>query len=147
MLLISLPITTTLFICHNLAISSFNKRYFLIFFCSLSHTLVSLLYNQCLFLYFINYHSIWSSGFYHVSHCMVKSHRILNFLFSTMLSGSCSYQSLALLNPILHCHASVCTPFGQVCHNVLIIWDIVSFLVPYIVQRSDSGVLSILYLI
>ena len=32
------------------------------------------------------------------SQCMVKYHRILKFLFSTTPSGSCSYQSLALLN-------------------------------------------------
>ena len=39
-------------------------------------------------------------------HCMVKSHRILKFSFSTTPSGSCSYQRLALLNP----------SFSQNCH-------------------------------
>ena len=68
-------ITTTFFICHNLAISLFNKMYFSIFSCFLSHTFVS-------------------AG-------IATSIIIISFftLSTTTISGSCSYQSLALLNP------------------------------------------------
>ena len=91
-------ITTTFFICHNLAVSSFNKLHFSIFSCSLSYTLVSpgiATSIIIIFLYFISYHNIWSSAFYHV----ITLYGEIFVVFLTTLSDSCSYQSLALLNP------------------------------------------------
>ena len=85
---------------------------------------------------------------------MVKSHRILKFLFSTTLSGSCSYQSLALLNPSVSQNRQDLPTlsclrlysFSARLPYSLTIGDIVSFLVPHILQRGNSAVLSILYL-
>ena len=54
--------------------------------------IVSLIYNHCLYLVFWPLscnHTVW----------MVKSHKILKFSFSTTFFITCSYQSLALLNP------------------------------------------------
>ena len=96
----------TFFICHNLAISSFNKLYFSIFSCSLitysCHCYLLVLphlYNHCLFLYLINYHNIWSSGFYHVITLYGEIPQnfeifVFNYIFRFMF-----IQSFALLNP------------------------------------------------
>ena len=113
-------ITTTFFICYNLAISSFNKLSFLIFSLSLSHTLKSpdiAMPDHCLFLYFINYRNIWSSGFYHVIILYGEIWKSLKFLFSATLSESCSYQKFALLNPSFsqNCHYTYLSTLSCLC--------------------------------
>ena len=122
-------ITTTFFICYNLAISSFNKLSFLIFSLSQSHTLKSLdivMPDHCLFLYFINYCNIWSSGFYHVIILYGEIERVWNFCFQLHFLSHVHTKSLlywilashktAIIHIFLHYHTFVCTPFRQVCH-------------------------------
>ena len=91
-----------------------------------------------IFLYFINYHNtsiMWL-------HCMVKFHRILKFLFSATLSGSCH----ALFSPSFsqNCQCTYLPTLSCLClysfwasmSHSLTVWDIVSFLVPHILQRG-----------
>ena len=93
----------TFFICHNLAVLLFIKLYFSIFSRSLSHTHVSPgIATPITIISFFTLSTTTISGLLASimwSHCMVKSHRILNFYFLIALSGSCSYQNLPLLNP------------------------------------------------
>ena len=139
----TIGITTTFFICHNLATSSFKKLYFLMFSCSLSHTLVSPYFVFTLATTVIS--GLLTSFMW--LYCIVKSHRILKFSLSTTLSGSCSYQSLALLNPSLsQNYQCIHLPILS-CLYLYSFWaslphslNIVSFLVPHIQQRSELAV-------
>ena len=119
-------ITTTFLICYNLAILSFNKPYFSMFSHPLLHTLTSPGIATSIII--VSFFTLSTTTISPImwSHCMMKSHRILKFLFSTTLSGSCSYKALPYgilafqktgnVHNFLHYHASVCTLFGQVCH-------------------------------
>ena len=132
-------ITMTFFLCHNLAISTFNKLCFLIFSHSFSHTRVSPGTAASI---------ITLDG---------KIPSKFEKFVSTTLSGSCSYQTCSsLLNPSFSqsCQCTCLPALSCLClysfwaslPHWLTIWDVVSFFVPHVLQRGDLAVLSISYL-
>ena len=136
--------------------------YFSIFSRSLSHTLMSpgIAASIIIVFFFTLSTTAISSLLVSImwSYSLKKSHRIFKFLFWTTLSGSCSYQSLALLNasfshncqftyfPTVLCLYLYCF-WASLPLSLTIIWDIVSFLVPHMLQKGEPLVLLILYLI
>ena len=155
-------ITKTFFLSHNQEILFFNKRYFSIFSRSLSHILVYP--DTATYIIFDSFFTLSTTSISGLllasiiwSHCVVKFHRIFKFPFSTTFSCSFSYQSLALLNlsspqnyhvhTFLHYHVSCLYSIRASLPHLLTMSDIVSFFVPHILQKCDSAVLSIFYLI
>ena len=104
-----------------------------------------------LFLYFINYRDIWSSGFYHVItlHGEIPQnfkYFVFNYTFWFMFIPNKFLHKTTNVSTFLHYHAYLCTPSGQVCciHSL---YEVQSFIETHILQRGDSPVLSILHLI